>query len=163
MRGKKHGLYEDYSVTELGAVFGIATNSLKDKINKANVEPSKIEGNGKRKKYRIYDVYSGLMALKEKENAEKSLEEPRTHKERLDMLKAEEQEMINKKLKNQLVEKDEVLSEFTSALTKIKTRMLLVPKKMAPRAIELLDAVLIEDEMETEIRQILEELSEYDT
>jgi len=39
MRGKKHGLYEDYSVTELGAVFGIATNSLKDKINKANVEP----------------------------------------------------------------------------------------------------------------------------
>jgi len=103
------------------------------------------------------------MALKEKENAEKSLEEPRTHKERLDMLKAEEQEMINKKLKNQLVEKDEVLSEFTSALTKIKTRMLLVPKKMAPRAIELLDAVLIEDEMETEIRQILEELSEYDT
>lgn len=156
----KFGLYADYSATELGAVFGIATNNLKDKINKAGVEPSMV--NGSQKRYKIADVYQGLMDLKSKEYAEQNLENPKSHKERLDMLKAEEQEIKNRELRGELVDKHAILKEMSSALTKIKSRMLTLPKKMSTRAMELLDRGLIEDEMDTEIREILEELSQYE-
>lgn len=160
---EKFALYDDYSATELGAVFGIATTSLKDKLNKAGVRPSFISSNGSTKKYKIADAYQGLMELKNKEFHEESLENPKTHRERLDMLKAEEQELKNKELKGELVSMDEVLGELSAALTKIKSRLLTIPKKSSVRAMELLDRALIEEEMELDIREILEELAKYDT
>lgn len=159
----KSPLHESYSVTELGAVFGIATNSLKDKINKAGVAPSDVSKDGIRKRYKISDVYQGLISLIEEERDSAGLSEPQSHRERLDKLKADEVELKNRVLRAELVDRNEVIREFSTALTTIKNRLLVLPKKFGIRSIEVLDALKFEAEIELEIRTILEELSNYDT
>jgi phage terminase Nu1 subunit (DNA packaging protein) len=162
MASVKSPLHEAYSVAELGSVFGYGVNTLKDRLNRAQVEPAEVSKDGVRKRYTLSATYEALMRLAKDEYDSGGLGEPTSHKERLEMLKAEEQEMKNRIMAGELVNQEDVAREFSQAITVVKNRLLTLPRKLAPRSLEIMDVVEIEEEFDRELREILEELSNYE-
>lgn len=89
------------------------------------------------------------------------IEEPKNNRERLEKLKGDEQVLKNAILTSELVNKDEILQEFSAILTKVKTRFLTLPRPLSIRVMELLEKDKIEEHITNEIREILTELSDY--
>ena len=92
---------------------------------------------------------------------EDGIEEPKNNRERLEKLKGDEQVLKNQILTGELVNKDEILEEFSAILTKVKTRFLTLPRPLSVRAMELLEQDKIEEHITEEIREVLTELSDY--
>lgn len=157
---KKLPLARVFNVSDLSILLGISTHEMRTHINRNKLLPTHNPHASSGTYYDIKDVVE-MLIQDVRDSYGSDIADPQTHQERLQQLKAEEQEYKNKVLQGTLVDGEAVISRLASALTVVKTRLLLVPKKFGARAMELLDQHEIEDEMETEIRQILEELSDY--
>ena len=112
--------------------------------------------------YSLKDFVAAIIQdCHDKYSNDDGLTEPKNYRERLEKLKGDEQVLKNSILTGELVNKEEILEEFSAVLTKVKTRFLSLPRPLSVRAMELLDRDQIEDYISNEIREVLTELSDY--
>ena len=112
--------------------------------------------------YSLKDLVAAIVQdCHDKYSNDEGIKEPKTYRERLEKLKGDEQVLKNAALTGELVNKEEILEEFSAVLTKVKTRFLSLPRPLSVRAMELLDRDEIEEYISNEIREVLTELSDY--
>lgn len=148
------------TVTGLATVFGMTAHHVRKLITTHSV-PLLFRASNKS----FYSPKDLVMAIvqdgHDKYSNDDGIEEPKNNRERLEKLKGDEQFLKNKILTGELVNKDEILQEFSAMLTKVKTRFLTLPRPLSVRVMELLEQDKIEEHITNQIREVLTELSDY--
>jgi hypothetical protein len=119
-----------------------------------------VKPDGFKNDFPAFHMMTGVRALYMKGGAEKGLD-ANYEKARKDKEMADKIEMANQVARGELISEDVVKKFIIDAFTRLRTRMLGLPTKLAIRLVGLKSAVEIQKILDDGVREALAELSEH--